>query len=80
MKTLCTIVIMALEVLEMVRLLPSTSKLASENSVSEPSLPVLTQVMLGKGRPSAVQLRESGAPLRSWTLLTGSSIMEGATE
>ena len=64
---------------EISKLLPPKSVLAMENSVCEPSLKVLIQEMVGRGRPSAVQLRESGDEMRSTTGLTGDSVMEGAT-
>ena len=79
MKTLVTMV--ALELFVMVKLLPSpTSVLGMENTLSEPSLRrVLTQVMVGRGRPSAVQVRESEAGASSSTVLAGVTVMEGAT-
>ncbi len=30
--------------------------------------------MVGRGRPSAVQLRESSAGVRTWTVVTGDSV------
>ena len=80
LKMLCTVLAMALRVLVMVKLLPSlTAVLGMENSVSEPSLSVLTQVMVGRGCPLAVQLRERASGLSSCTGLLGDMVMEGAT-
>ena len=78
-KTLSTMVIMAVVVLETVKFLPSTSVLPMENSVSEPLLRVLTQLMEGRGEPSAVQFRENGAGRSCCTMLTGSVVIVGAT-
>ena len=77
-STLCTVV-EEVGVVEISKLLPPKSVLAMENSVCEPSLRVLIQEMVDRGRPSAVQLRESGDELRSTTGLTGDTVMEGAT-
>ena len=77
-STLCTVV-EEVGVVDISKPLPSKSVLAMENSVSEPSLKVLIQEMMGRGRPSAVQLRESGDELRSTTGLVGSTMMEGVT-
>ena len=76
-STLCTVEDVG--VVEIAKLLPLKSVLAMENSVCEPSLRVLIQEMLGRGRPSAVQLRESGDELRRTTGLTGDTVMEGET-
>ena len=76
-NTLSTVVLVGVVVMS--KLLPSTSVLSMENSVCEPSLRVLTQVMVGRGEPSAVQLRESGEGLKSSTELTGGTVIEGAT-
>jgi len=70
---------MVMGVLVMVKVLPPILVLDRENSVSEPSLRVLIQVTLGRGRPSAVQLRERGDGLSSSTLLTGLTRIVGAT-
>ena len=77
-STLCTVV-EEVGVVDISKLLPPKSVLAIENSVSEPSLRVLIQEMMGRGTPSAVQLRESGDELRSTTGLTGDTVIEGAT-
>ena len=77
-STLCT-VDEEVGVVDISKLLPPKSLLAMENSVCELSLRVLIQEMVGRGRPSAVQLRESGDELRSTTGLTGDTVMEGAT-
>ena len=53
--------------------------LAMENSVCEPSLRVLIQEMVGRGRPSAVQLRERGDEMRRTIELNGDTVMEGGT-
>ena len=68
-----------MEVLETVKFLPSTSVLPRENSVSKPLLRVLTQLMVGKGKPLAVQLRESGAGLRNSIVLSGVTVKVGGT-
>ena len=77
-STLCTVV-EEVGVVDISKLLPPKSVLAMENSVSEPLLRVLIQEMVGRGRPSAVQLKESGVELRSTTGLIGGTMMEGAT-
>ena len=77
-STLCTVVEDA-GVVDISKLLPPKSVLAIENSVCEHSLRVLIQEMVGRGRPSAVQLTESGDELRSTTGLIGGTMMEGAT-
>ena len=77
-STLCTVV-EDVGVVDISKLLPPKSVLAMENSVCEPSLRVLIQEMVGRGRPSTVQLRESGDELRSTTGLTGDAVMEGGT-
>ena len=77
-STLCTVVEEVAGV-DISKLLPPKSVLAIENSVSEPSLRVLIQEMVGRGRPLAVQLRESGDELRSTTGLIGGTVMEGGT-
>ena len=77
-STLCTVV-EEVGVVDISKLLPPNSLLAMENSVCETSLRVLIQEMVGRGRPSAVQLRESKVELRSTTGLTGDTVMEGAT-
>ncbi len=65
---------------EMVKVLPSTSVLSMSYSISEPLLKVSTQLMVGRGRPSAVQLRESPAGVRTWTVVTGDSVTVGGTK
>ena len=77
-STLCTVV-KDVGVVDISKLLPPKSVLAMENSICKPSLRVLIQEMVGRGRPSAVQLRESGDELRSTTGLTGDTVIEGAT-
>ena len=77
-STLCT-VDEEVGVVDISKLLPPKSMVAMENSVSETSLRVLIQEMVGRERPSAVQLRESGVELRSTTGLTGDTVMEGGT-
>ena len=77
-NTLSTAVV-EMGVVDILKLLPSISVLAMENSVCEPSLLVLIQVRVGRGKPSAVQLRESGDELSSSTGLSGDTVMEGAT-
>ena len=76
-KTLSTI--MREVIVDMLKVLPSTTALFVENSVSEPSLRVLIHVMVGRGRPLAVQLRESEAGLSSWVEFNGFTVMEGVT-
>ena len=65
--------------LVMVRVLPSMSVLSMENSVSEPLLKVLIQVMFGSGKPSAVQVRERATGLSS-VMLDGDIVIFGGTE
>ena len=77
-STLCTVV-KEVGVVDISKLLPPKSVLAMENCACEPSLRVLIQEMVGRGRPAAVQLRESGVELRSTTGLTGGAVMEGGT-
>ena len=79
MKTLSTSILMVLGVVVMLKLLPSTLVLGMENSVSVPSARVLNQVMVGRGTPSAVQVRESAWDLRSCIILTGDRVMEELT-
>ena len=76
-KTLSTI--MTEVIVDILKFLPSIIALFVENSVSEPLLRVLIHVMVGRGRPLAVQLRESGAGLSSWVEFNGFTVMEGVT-
>ena len=76
MKLLSTVIAMALELLVTVKL-PLPTPL--ENSISEPLLSVLNQVMVGRGEPSEVQVRVTGAGLSTCTMLAGSTMMTGTT-
>ena len=48
----------------------------SKNTISEPSVRVLIQVMLDKGNPSAVHCKERGAEF-SWFTVLGATSTEG---
>ena len=76
-KTLSTI--LTEWIVDILKVLPSTTALFMENSVSEPLLRVLIHVMVGSGRPLAVQLRESEAGLSSWVEFNGLTVIEGVT-
>ena len=76
-KTLSTI--MTEVIVDILKVLPSTTTLFMENSVSEPLLTVLIHVIVGRGRPLAVQLRESEAGLSSWVEFNGFTVIEGVT-
>ena len=76
-KTLSTILTEV--IVDILKVLPSTTALFIENSVSELSLKVLIHVIVGSGRPLAVQLRESEAGLSSWVEFNGFTVMEGVT-
>ena len=79
-KTLSTVMLNSKKsLLVIVKVLPSKSLLSIENSVSEPLLKVLIQVMFGSGKPWAVQVRERGAGLSS-SMLTGDIVILGGTE
>ena len=80
LKVLSTAIAMASGMLVMVKFLPSlTVVLGMENSVSVPLRNLLTQAMVGRGSPSAVQLRERASGFRSLTMLGGDAVMEGGT-
>ena len=76
-KTLPTS-IMALEVLVTVKSRPSTSVLPTVNSISEPLLKVLIQLMVGRGKPSAMQVREREAEGSRSLLPTGATRILGS--
>ena len=64
-------------VLLMVILLSPSIVSPALNTVIDPSVLVLIQVIVGKGVPSAEQFRKSCSGLRSWMTLGGEIIILG---
>lgn len=78
-RKLVTFVIIEFTVLDTLNRLPSNTVRPSENTDSEPLLSLLTQMITGRGKPSAVQFKEIGAEFICCTVLTGGMTILVAT-